>query len=257
VTRALHAEWTKLRTTTGPAWIFTAIIAATIASTAIAAAAIHPQSAPGQDPVRLALTGIDLGQAAAAGLATLIVCSEYTNGMIHTTLLAVPRRLTMLAAKAIILSALGLIAGVGAVGGSLLVARGILRGHGFTPANGYALISLGDATTLRAAAGTVLYLVLIGLLSLGIATILRESTAATGVVLGVLYLFPLLAVLVSNPGWHRRLEQIAPTNAGQAIEATTNLHHLPLSPWAGLGVLALWTAGALLIGGTLLVRRDA
>jgi ABC-2 type transport system permease protein len=103
----------------------------------------------------------------------------------------------------------------------------------------------------------VLYLILIGLLSLGLATILRESTATTGVILGLLYLFPLLAVLVGNPDWHRRLEQIAPTNAGQAIEATTNLHHLPLNPWAGLGVLAAWTAGALVIGGTLLVRRDA
>ena len=137
------------------------------------------------------------------------------------------------------------------------MARRILPGHGFTPANGYPLISLGGATSLRAAGGTVLYLILIGLLSLGVATILRESTAAIGVILGGLYLFPLLVVLVGNPDWHRRLEQIAPTNAGQAIEATTNLHHLPLSPWAGLAVLAAWAAGALIIGGTLLVRRDA
>jgi ABC-2 type transport system permease protein len=77
------------------------------------------------------------------------------------------------------------------------------------------------------------------------------------VVLGLLYLFPLLAVLVGNPDWHRRLEQIAPTNAGQSIEATMNLHRLPLCPWAGLGVLAAWAAGVLLIGGTLLMRRDA
>jgi ABC-2 type transport system permease protein len=256
VTRALHAEWTKLRTTSGPAWLFIAIIAVTIAGSAIAGASVHAQSS-GQDPVRLALTGIDLGQAAIAGLAVLIVCSEYTTGTIRTTLLTVPRRLIVFAAKAVILSTIGLVAGIGAVGGSVLVARGILRGHGFTPADGYQLITLGDATTLRAAGGTVLYLILIGLLSLGVATIFRESTAATGVVLGLLYLFPLLAVLVGNPDWHRRLEQITPTNAGQAIEATTNLQHLPLSPWAGLGVLSAWAAGALLIGGALLVRRDA
>jgi ABC-2 type transport system permease protein len=45
--------------------------------------------------------------------------------------------------------------------------------------------------------------------------------------------------------------------AGLAIQATRNLQHLPLSPWAGLGVLAAWAARALLLGGLLLQLRDA
>ncbi len=45
--------------------------------------------------------------------------------------------------------------------------------------------------------------------------------------------------------------------AGMAIEATTGLNTLPISPWAGLGVLAAWAAGALLLGGLLLQLRDA
>jgi ABC-2 type transport system permease protein len=45
-------------------------------------------------------------------------------------------------------------------------------------------------------------------------------------------------------------------NAGLAIQATTGLTSLPLSPWTGLSVLAAWTAGALLAGGTLLTLRD-
>jgi ABC-2 type transport system permease protein len=45
--------------------------------------------------------------------------------------------------------------------------------------------------------------------------------------------------------------------AGLAIKATTGLRSLPISPWAGLGVLAAWSAGALLPGGLLLGRRDA
>jgi ABC-2 type transport system permease protein len=32
---------------------------------------------------------------------------------------------------------------------------------------------------------------------------------------------------------------------------------MPISPWAGLGVLATWAAGALLLGGLLLRIRDA
>jgi ABC-2 type transport system permease protein len=46
-------------------------------------------------------------------------------------------------------------------------------------------------------------------------------------------------------------------NAGLAIQATTDLRSLPISPWAGLGVLAAWTAAALLTGALLLRLRDA
>lgn len=62
---------------------------------------------------------------------------------------------------------------------------------------------------------------------------------------------------MSAPSWHRHLEQIAPMTAGLAVQDTTGLRSLPLSPWAGLGVLAAWAAGALLLGGLLLRLRDA
>jgi ABC-2 type transport system permease protein len=45
--------------------------------------------------------------------------------------------------------------------------------------------------------------------------------------------------------------------AGLDIQATTGLRSLPLSPWAGLGVLAAWAAAALLAGGLVLRLRDA
>jgi len=80
---------------------------------------------------------------------------------------------------------------------------------------------------------------------------------AIGVVLGLLYLFPVVAAAVSNPHWQRHLEQIAPMSAGLAIQATTGLSGMPISPWAGLGVLAAWAAGAMLAGGLLLRFRDA
>jgi ABC-2 type transport system permease protein len=257
VRRALHAEWTKLRTTSEPAWLLMATVALTVAVSAIATASVHQQSASDQDPVRLGLTGIDLGQAVIACLAVLIMCGEYTTGMIRTTFTTMPRRLHVLAAKATILTTVVLIAGVVSILASILVARLSLPSNGFNAAHGYRLISLGDGTTMRAAAGTVLYLVLIGLLSLGAATAIRDAATAIGTVLALLYLFPLLLALVGNPHWHRQLEQIGPTTAGQAIEATTNLHGLVIGPWAGLGVLAAWTVGALLVGGTLLVVRDA
>jgi ABC-2 type transport system permease protein len=110
---------------------------------------------------------------------------------------------------------------------------------------------------LRAAIGSVLYLALIALLSLGIATALREAAAAIGVVLGLLYLVPIIAFAAGNASLSRLLQQIGPMTAGLAIQATTGLRTLPISPWAGLGVLAAWAAGALLLGGLLLRARDA
>ena len=125
------------------------------------------------------------------------------------------------------------------------------------PARGHPLLSLTDGPTLRAAAGSVLYLGLIALLSLGIATAVRDSAAAIGVVVGLLYLFPLIIHMITDPDWQQRLWQISPMNAGLTIQATTNLPSLPISPWAGLGVLAAWAAAALLGGGLLLRLRDA
>jgi ABC-2 type transport system permease protein len=76
-------------------------------------------------------------------------------------------------------------------------------------------------------------------------------------VLGLLYLFPIIAGVVTSPHWQRHLQQIGPMTAGLAIQATTNLGGLPISPWAGLGVLGAWATAALLAGGLLLRGRDA
>jgi ABC-2 type transport system permease protein len=63
--------------------------------------------------------------------------------------------------------------------------------------------------------------------------------------------------VAGSPGVARHLQQIGPMSAGLEIQASTGLHSLPISPWAGLGVLAGWAAAALLAGGLLLRLRDA
>src|SRR5258708_6682899 len=162
--------------------------------------------------------------------------------MIRVTFAAMPRRTTVLAAKATLVSGLTLLAGTVAVLGSVLIGRLVMPGHGFTAAHGYPPLSLTDGSVLRAAAGSVLYLALIALLSLGIATLVRDSAAAIGTVLGLLYLSPIIAGVVTDPTWHNRIERYTPMSAGQAIQATRNLATLPIGPWEGLGVLAAWAA---------------
>jgi ABC-2 type transport system permease protein len=255
--RALRAEWTKLATLSGTWWLLLTIIALTAAvGSAVAATVTCRAAGCGEDPAKVALSGVDLSQAVVAILAVLAISGEYSSGMIRTTLTAMPGRLTVLSAKAVVVAGLALAAGAAGVLASVLAGRLLLPGHGFTVVHGYPPLSLAGGPDLRAAAGSVLYLALIALLALGAATAVRDSAVSIGVVLGLVYLFPVIASAV-DPTWSRRLEQIGPMTAGLSIQATTGLRSLPLTPWQGLGVLALWAAGALLAGGLALRLRDA
>ena len=173
---ALHAEWTKLRTLASTFWLLSAAAALTVTVSAAAAAATRcPSGACADDPAKVSLTGIYLGQAVIAVLAVTAASSEYGTGMIRLTLAATPRRLTVLAAKAVVLAVLVLVTGIGAVVASLLAGGLILPGHGIGPSHGYPALSPDDGPVLRAALGSVLYLVLVALLSLGAATAVREA----------------------------------------------------------------------------------
>lgn len=255
---ALRAEWSKLLSVSGPAWLLAALVGLTVAVSAAADAASRCPAGTtcSVDTVKLSLTGVQLGEAIVAMLAVLPICNEYSTGMMRVTLAAIPRRLTVLAAKVSTITGLVLVAGAFAVLGSLVAGLLILPGHGFTTARGFAELSLTYGPTLRAAVGSVLYLGLIAVLSISIAAMVRESAVAIGLALGVLYLFPVLTAFIGNQTWHQRIERYTPM-AGLSIQSTTGLRSLPIGPWGGLGVLALWALGALLAGGLILRIRDA
>jgi ABC-2 type transport system permease protein len=256
---ALHAEWTKLRTTSGPGWLLLGIVALTIGVGVAAVGATHCPAGMqcAVDPTKLSLTGVQFGQAVVALLAVLTICNEYSTGMIRVTFAAMPRREVVFAAKAIVVVALVLVAGTLAAGGSVLAGHLILPGHGFTAARGFHVVSLSYGPTLRATVGSVLYLGLIALLSLGLAAMIRDSAVSIGAAFAVLYLFPIILAFVTSTTWQRRLERWTPTIAGLNIQATTGVRSLPISPWGGLGVLALWAGVALLAGGFVLRLKDA
>ncbi|HEY2671300.1 MAG TPA: ABC transporter permease, partial [Rugosimonospora sp.] len=150
---ALYAEWTKLRTVPGTLWLVLSTIVLTTGVSAFAAATM--KCLPGEctlDPTKTSLTGIILGQAIVAILAVLAIGGEYSTGMIRTSLTATPRRRAVLAAKATVVAAITLAAGVLAVLASLLAGRMILSSRGT------AAMSLADGAVVRAALGSVLYL---------------------------------------------------------------------------------------------------
>jgi ABC-2 type transport system permease protein len=243
---ATHAEWTKLRTVPGLAWLLLGTVGATIGLGVLAAATVTCHSAScSVDPTRTSLTGVQLGQAAVAVLGVSMVGGEFGTGMIHVTLTAIPLRPVLLAAKASVLAATVTVAATIAVAVSLFAGRHFLSG-----------LALDDAAVQRAATGSVLYLTLMALLSLGVAAAVRNSAGATGIVLALCYAYPLIVAAVPDRDWQRHLEQIGPTTAGLAVLATTDVQNLSIDPWNGLGVLAAWAAVALLVGTLVLRHRD-
>ena len=81
------------------------------------------------------------------------------------------------------MAGLALVAGLLAVAGCLVVGRLMVSTGGLNTAHEYALVSISDSPTLRAALGSVLYLVLSALLSLGVATAIRDTAVSIGAVL--------------------------------------------------------------------------
>lgn len=242
--RAVRAEWTKLRTVPSTAWSLVALVGLTVGLGALAAGTDCARD--GCDPVVLSLSGVYVGQLAAVLIAVLAVSAEYDGMLIRTTLAADPRRGTVLAAKAVVVTALVLGAGGLAVAGSLLAGRGILP----APAGG---------PTVRAAGGTVLYLGLVALLGVGIAAVVRQTAAAVTTATAVLYL-PLLVTLIvpMSEQTQQRVQRLAPMTAGLAVQASSEPgRRVPIGPWAGLGVLAGYATAGTALGYLSIRIRDA
>jgi ABC-2 type transport system permease protein len=263
---AVRTEWTKLWTEPG---LVCAAVAAPSAlaivgwfSASTAAAPVCPPELTGcelptVDVVRLSLAGVHVGQIAAALLGVLMVTDEYASGTNDTTLIAIPRRLTALAAKAAAATFTVLAMAIPAVLGAVAVARSVLPDRGFTPAAGYPAVSLADGPTLRAAAGTVLYLGLVALLGLGIAVVVRDAIGALTIMLSLMYLLPVLGMLTDEEWLTRLIARYTPVSAGLSIQATEQLEQLPIGGWPGLAVAAAWAAAAVLAGAILFRFRDA
>jgi ABC-2 type transport system permease protein len=261
VPAALHAEWTKLRTLPSNAWAALLLVAGTVAvgggTAAVTTTGNCPPGRCDTDLAAVSLTGVYAGQNVVVVLAVLAVTGEYATQMIATTLTASPRRAAVCAAKVVVVTVFVLVTSAVAVLGSVVAARFILPGNGYSRAAGHPPLSLSDATTLRSAGGTVLYLGLIAVLCLGVGLAVRDTAGAITIVLAGLYLVPLAAQAIPDAELRDDLLRLAPMTAGLAIQATRDLAQLPIGPWAGLGVLAAYAAGALLLGAVLFQVRDA
>jgi ABC-2 type transport system permease protein len=86
----------------------------------------------------------------------------------------------------------------------------------------------------------------------GIASAARDAGISVGVVLGLLYLFPVLGRVMSGPGWNRGQQHGAMMTGGLKLPAGTGLGGLTIGAWVGPGLLVGLAVSALVVGALLL-----
>jgi hypothetical protein len=255
--RLVLAEWTKLRSVRSTYWSLIALaIVALLFSWLIPFLYQHNWSRTDaaskatflQDPVSTILAGLGLGQLAVSVLGVLVTASEYSTGMIRSTLLASPHRVRMLAAKSVVFTLLILVIGEIVSFAAFFIGRQTL--------SSVLTISLSSGTNLRQVVGSGLYLATVGLFAMVIGVLIRHTAGAiTGVVALLLLIGGLLSLIPGKVGEY--LYTYEPTNAGAALVKSTESTKFLLTAWQGYGVFAAWTALLWILGAWLLVRRDA
>jgi ABC-2 type transport system permease protein len=253
--RVARSEWTKLRTlrstwiTLGAAALLTVGLSAAFGygyNGAIQAGEVQPTTAEGID---VAFLGLDLYALVIGVFGLLQMSGEYGSGVIRASLAAVPRRLPVLWAKALILVA------VTGVLSLVVCLASFLVGQAFAGSYGAAL---SDPGVPRAILGAAAYPVAMGLLGLGLGAILRHTATAITVFVTALLVIPGLLPAALSEKLEDTVMPYVPVVAGQAMYALEPGGPFKmLSPGAGAAVLAAYVIAILAGGAALLWRRDA
>jgi len=251
---ALRSEFTKIRSTRSTYWTLFALIVVCIGIGALASAgtASHPNgiSAAEFDATQQSLAGLYVGQLVIAALGALTITSEYSTGMIRTSLTVQPRRGVVFAAKGVVFAVVTLITGLITSFGSFFVGQAILSGAHLSA-------SLGQPNVLRAVIGGALFLTACGMLAYGLGAILRHTAAAISAAIGLLFVLTVLVQFLPH-SWQDNVDKWMPALAGSQIwttKATSGPHMF--SAWGGFAVLAGWAVVAIVAGLFLFRSRDA
>jgi ABC-type transport system involved in multi-copper enzyme maturation permease subunit len=217
---------------------------------------------PGGNAIEDTLLGAFAAMIVVIVLAALFMTGEYRRGLIRTTMTASPRRVRVLAAKAVVIGAVTFVA---ALTGAIIA---VLLGEHLLRANGNYIYPSSIGTKIQVVAGTAALLAVTAIAALALGSILRRSAGAVTAVI-VLVLVPYIlsvssAVPVGAANWLLRL---TPAAAFAVQQSTPQYHqvianytptngYFPLTPAAGLVVLCAYTVAILVVAGFLLRRRD-
>ena len=252
--RGLASEWIKMLTLRSMVWslIATFVIGAGLAY-ALAAGFRSDLSHPGLlhswDPIFGTFYSLSFAQLPLVAFGVMLVGSEYSSSTIRASLVAVPCRGLLYVFK--IAAGAGVAFGVSC---ATAVATFFAAETGLGPFG----IHLSSPGALQGLVGSILYLTLMCLLAAGLAMLLRSSALSLGILLPFLLLE---SQGLGNVPQLKGVMEYLPANAGMVIMHIYGQDRpgfaYPYGPWAGIGILAVWTAAALLAGWLSFRMRDA
>ncbi|MFI6059996.1 ABC transporter permease [Streptomyces sp. NPDC051286] len=249
--RVLKSEWIKLRTVHSTSiTLLTAVVA--MVGLGMLVSHLRAGHLDARELAHFNGAEVSLGmyrpaQLAIGVLGVMVFTGEYSTGMIHATLTAVPRRLPMLVAKAAVFTGVVLVLMTAAAftaffGGQAVLSSAHLDTH------------LSAPGVTRVVFGTALYLTVVGLFGVALGAIIRSSAGAIATLVGILLVLPGLGALLPAD-WAQHIDPYLPSNAGQAVLSV--VPDPAMAPWTGLSLFAGYAAALLGLAAWLLKRRDA
>ena len=286
----IASEFTKIRSVRSTYWtlalliVISAGIAAAIAAGTSSDLHNNPGNKNGFDATQISLIGFfGLGQLIIAVLGALTITSEYSTGMIRTSLTAMPRRGTVYAAKLIVFSTVTLIVSMITSFVAFFVGQAAMSGSGVSaslfhsvtipadvnmspgpqgpngPPNyqfiGHIVISPG--TVLTAIIGCALFVTVVALIAFALGAIIRHTAGAITAAIGLMFVLPII-IQVLPDHWRWDIMRFFPDAAGRVLSVTIGQDNPHLwSAWPQFGVTLIYAAVLLLAGAYLFRKRDA
>lgn len=253
--RVVLSEWTKLRSLRSTRW---SLLAATVLAVGLPVlfatvlssrwGHLSPQERADRHPLDVALAGVNVAQLAIGVLGVLVITGEYSTGMIRSSFVAVPKRLPVLWAKTLVYAAVSFALMLPAVVVAFFASQAILDRHHILQ------ISFTHPGVARAVVGGAVYLMLVGVFTLGLGAIVRNTAGGIATFAAIMFVIPPLMNLLPS-SWNDAISPYLPSEAGRSIFSLTPGAH-SLAPGPGLALFCGYIALTLAIAALLLVRRD-
>jgi len=288
----IRSEFTKLRSVRSTYWTIGAMFIVSVGIATLVgfgiASNIHnqPWNKAGTDAAQASLIAFfELGQLIIAVLGALVITSEYSTGMIRTSLTAMPRRGTVYAAKMIVFSTVTLIVSLITSFVSFFVGQAVMSGSGVSaslfhsvtiprdvnmspppggPGSGgqptyhfIGTIVISPGTVLTAIIGSALFVTVVALIAFGLGSIIRHTAGAITSVIGLMFVLPIIIQILPD-SWRWDIMRFFPDAAGRVLSVTIGQDNPHLwSAWPQFGVTLIYAAVFLVVGGYLFRKRDA
>ena len=212
-----------------------------------------PQDQASFDATQASVVGLALlGQLVIVVLGALVMTSEYSTGMMRTSLGVMPRRGVLYGAKAAVLTAVTVVIALITSFASFFIGQSLLHST-------HAAATLSQPGVLRAVLASAFYIALSGLFAFALGAIVRSTAGAITAAFGLLFLLPQLAKALPSSWYAAMVRWLPGGNSVGAFTGTNSADAVPhlFSAWGEFAVFGGYTAILLIIGALLFSRRDA